>query len=81
MNNLMKLRYPRVSSLLLNTVCKRNISNTPALYGGFAKDFKPGPYPKTEKERIAAAEKYGLRFLLRMLSLTLKRFFILLVAS
>lgn len=25
------------------------------------KDWKPGPYPKTEKERIAAAKKYGLR--------------------
>jgi hypothetical protein len=24
------------------------------------KDWKPGPYPKTEAERIAAAKKYGL---------------------
>lgn len=33
-------------------------------YGFFipdhAKDFKPGPYPKTEDERIAAAKKYNL---------------------
>ena len=25
------------------------------------KDWKPGPYPRTEKERIAAAKKYGMR--------------------
>lgn len=25
------------------------------------KDFKPGPYPKTEEERAAAAKKYGLQ--------------------
>ncbi|ESN98031.1 hypothetical protein HELRODRAFT_84818, partial [Helobdella robusta] len=24
------------------------------------KDWKPGPYPKTEKERLAAAKKYNL---------------------
>lgn len=24
------------------------------------KDFAPGPYPKTEAERIAAAKKYGI---------------------
>lgn len=24
------------------------------------KDWKPGPYPQTEAERIAAAKKYGL---------------------
>ena len=24
------------------------------------KDWKPGPYPKTDAERIAAAKKYGL---------------------
>lgn len=24
------------------------------------KDYKPGPYPKTEEERIIAAEKYGI---------------------
>lgn len=24
------------------------------------KDWKPGPYPKTEAERLAAAKKYGL---------------------
>jgi NADH dehydrogenase (ubiquinone) 1 beta subcomplex subunit 8 len=28
---------------------------------GQAKDFKPGPYPKTEAERRAAAEKYNMR--------------------
>ena len=25
------------------------------------KDWKPGPYPKTEAERAAAAKRYGLR--------------------
>ncbi|XP_059471338.1 NADH dehydrogenase [ubiquinone] 1 beta subcomplex subunit 8, mitochondrial [Neocloeon triangulifer] len=28
--------------------------------GGWNKDFAPGPYPKTEEERRAAAKKYGL---------------------
>jgi NADH dehydrogenase (ubiquinone) 1 beta subcomplex subunit 8 len=27
---------------------------------GWNKDFKPGPYPKTQAEREAAAKKYGL---------------------
>ena len=25
------------------------------------KDWQPGPYPTTEKEKVAAAKKYGLR--------------------
>lgn len=25
------------------------------------KDWKPGPYPVTEEEKVAAAKKYGLR--------------------
>ncbi|KAJ8921844.1 hypothetical protein NQ315_008476 [Exocentrus adspersus] len=28
--------------------------------GDWNKDYKPGPFPKTDAERIAAAEKYGL---------------------
>ena len=28
--------------------------------GGWIKDWKPGPPPKTEEERIAAAKKYNL---------------------
>jgi len=28
--------------------------------GYWNKDWKPGPYPKTEAERLAAAKKYGL---------------------
>jgi len=27
---------------------------------GWNKDYKPGPYPQTEKERLAAAKKYYL---------------------
>lgn len=27
---------------------------------GWNKDYKPGPYPKTEAERAAAAKKYNL---------------------
>lgn len=27
----------------------------------FEKDFLPGPYPKTEEERRAAAKKYGMQ--------------------
>lgn len=27
----------------------------------FEKDFFPGPYPKTEEERLKAAKKYGMQ--------------------
>lgn len=46
------------SSILFNQVRAFSYSK-PALV--FARDFKPGPYPKTEAERKAAAKKYGLR--------------------
>lgn len=29
--------------------------------GYWNKDWRPGPYPETEKERLAAAKKYGMR--------------------
>ena len=28
--------------------------------GGWTRDWKPGPYPKTKEEREAAAKKYNL---------------------
>ncbi|XP_061177194.1 NADH dehydrogenase [ubiquinone] 1 beta subcomplex subunit 8, mitochondrial-like [Saccostrea echinata] len=44
------------------SVIRRCISTTPkvgAVY--WEKDFLPGPYPKTEEERRAAAKKYGMQ--------------------
>jgi len=68
MNRLIRLQALRRSLALLNKfesinnqVTTRAISNSKILMGGFAKDFKPGPYPKTEAERVAAAKKYGLK--------------------
>lgn len=46
------------SSILFNQVRAFSYSR-PTLV--FAKDFKPGPYPRTEAERKAAAKKYGLK--------------------
>ena len=40
---------------------KRTFLTSRPLAAGFTKDFKPGPYPKTEAERVAAAKKYGMR--------------------
>ncbi len=70
MNRLIKLRCLNnmASSVLFKSGQKqvqqaltRNISYTKPLLAGFTKDFKPGPYPKTEAERIAAAKKYGMK--------------------
>lgn len=71
MNKLASLRCLRLqrsaaaSSLLYGKPLQqqvRSFGSTPAaLAGGFAKDFKPGPYPTTEAERIAAAKKYNMR--------------------
>ena len=70
MNRLIKLRCLNnmASSVLFKSSQKqvqqaliRNISHTKPLLAGFTKDFKPGPYPKTEAERIAAAKKYGMK--------------------
>lgn len=45
------------------SVVKRSISTSPRSLGGvyFEKDFFPGPYPKTEEERLKAAKKYGMQ--------------------
>ena len=32
-----------------------------SVLGAWNKDWKPGPPPVTEEERLAAAEKYGMR--------------------
>jgi len=68
MNRLTRLQTLPRSLILLkkcepinNQVSIRAISNSKVLLGGFAKDFKPGPYPRTEAERVAAAKKYGLK--------------------
>lgn len=55
MNRILLYQAPK---LLFNST--RAISASAARNGHFAKDFKPGPYPKTEEERIAAAKKYGM---------------------
>jgi NADH dehydrogenase (ubiquinone) 1 beta subcomplex subunit 8 len=39
----------------------RSLMSSPAMCAGFAKDFTPGPYPKTEAERVAAAKKYNMK--------------------
>jgi hypothetical protein len=70
MNRLIKLRcLSNMSSSILfksslnhvQQALTRNISYTKPLLAGFTKDFKPGPYPQTEAERIAAAKKYGMK--------------------
>ncbi len=43
-------------------LAKRTFLKCQPLLAGNVKDYKPGPYPKTNEERIAAAKKYGLRF-------------------
>ncbi|XP_017073899.1 NADH dehydrogenase [ubiquinone] 1 beta subcomplex subunit 8, mitochondrial [Drosophila eugracilis] len=56
-------------SAFLKTVClaQKLCAANPAVtrqalrsMAGWNKDFKPGPYPQTEKERLAAAKKYYL---------------------
>lgn len=51
-----------VRAKALNTIINqgRSICTTNSLSAGFTKDYKPGPYPKTEEERKAAAKKYGM---------------------
>ena len=68
MNRLVKLRclHNAASSILFKSAktqmqLTRHISYTQPMQAGFAKDYKPGPYPKTEAERIAAAKKYGMK--------------------
>jgi len=65
MNRLMK----RSSSILFQhnfkkyniNDLKRTFITSRTVQAGFSKDFKPGPYPKSEAEKGAAAKKYGMR--------------------
>lgn len=63
MNRALLLMSARKSSVLYAaTTSSRALHNSSVMSaGGFARDFKPGPYPNSEEERIAAAKKYGLR--------------------
>ncbi|XP_014260779.1 NADH dehydrogenase [ubiquinone] 1 beta subcomplex subunit 8, mitochondrial [Cimex lectularius] len=45
---------------LLYQVARRSICSGSALRAAWNKDWMPGPYPKTEEERLAAAKKYNL---------------------
>ncbi|XP_023017233.2 NADH:ubiquinone oxidoreductase subunit ASHI [Leptinotarsa decemlineata] len=54
MNSLMKGLKPP------NTWMKNNTVLVTAIRNHWNKDYKPGPYPKTEAERLAAAKKYNL---------------------
>ncbi|KAJ8979041.1 hypothetical protein NQ317_010292 [Molorchus minor] len=54
MNSLIK------SARLSNSWLKTNAIAVSSVRNHWNKDYKPGPYPKTEAERAAAAEKYGL---------------------
>ena len=60
MNRLVKLNRLN-TSVLFNAAVKRTFSNTHPVSAGYIKDYKPGPYPKTEAERVAAAKKYNLK--------------------
>ncbi|KAJ8971749.1 hypothetical protein NQ314_000566 [Rhamnusium bicolor] len=56
MNSILKsLRLPK-------SWLKNNAILITAVRSHFNKDYKPGPYPRTKKERIAAAEKYGILY-------------------
>lgn len=65
MNRLVRLRSVNASVLFKAVQQQQAITRSLALsapvLSGQAKDFKPGPYPKTEAERRAAAEKYNMR--------------------
>ncbi|KAF6203773.1 hypothetical protein GE061_002108 [Apolygus lucorum] len=45
---------------LLFSITRRSIGSSQVLGAYWNKDWKPGPYPRTEEERVAAAKKYGL---------------------
>ncbi|XP_019871479.1 NADH dehydrogenase [ubiquinone] 1 beta subcomplex subunit 8, mitochondrial [Aethina tumida] len=51
-----------IKSAITNKILKSNAVVLTALRnaGHWNKDYKPGPYPKTEEEMVAAAKKYNL---------------------
>ena len=61
MNQLVRLRWTKSGASVLFNTLTRSVSTSQTLYAGYAKDYMPGPYPKTEVERIAAARKYRMR--------------------
>lgn len=66
MNRLVALARVNKSLLFRNeeslrVLAMRSFGSSSPCLAGFAKDYKPGPYPRNEEERIAAAKKYNLR--------------------
>jgi len=51
------MALPRVINGLLRTKAVYSVSSRSVVSH---EPWKPGPYPKTEEERLAAAKKYGL---------------------
>jgi hypothetical protein len=49
-----------VQSLIIND--SKFINTSKILNGHFPKDVKPGPFPVTEEQRVAAAKKYGMTY-------------------
>lgn len=51
------LKFSRVATLITN---KSNFGAIVGVRNHWNKDFKPAPYPITQKQREAAAAKYGI---------------------
>uniref|UniRef100_A0A0V0G753 Putative ubiquinone oxidoreductase ndufb8/ashi subunit n=1 Tax=Triatoma dimidiata TaxID=72491 RepID=A0A0V0G753_TRIDM len=49
-----------LKTTLIYSMAKRSFSGTPAFLAHWNKDWKPGKYPTTEEEKLAAAKKYNL---------------------
>ncbi|XP_044761284.1 NADH dehydrogenase [ubiquinone] 1 beta subcomplex subunit 8, mitochondrial [Coccinella septempunctata] len=54
----------QLAKTINNSLSKLTLANSKVVLSSvrhhWNKDFKPGPYPKTEAERLAAAKRYGL---------------------
>lgn len=51
------VKFSRVAALITN---KSNLGAITSVRNHWNKDFKPAPYPVTQKQREAAAKKYGV---------------------
>lgn len=55
---------PHLLAKTFNSLSKLSLANSKVILSSvrhhWNKDFKPGPYPKTEAERLAAAQRYGV---------------------
>ena len=62
--SLFKLHSHRkiLQSFILND--NKYLNTSKILFSHWPKDVKPGPFPKTEEERIAAAKKYGMKYII-----------------